>query len=84
MCNVCRSLFIFSRVRVTPSLVLCVMFVDRCLSLVEFVLLDLSFMCNVCRSLFIFSRVRVTPSLVLCVMFVDRCLSLVEFVLLDL
>ena len=40
MCNVCRSLFIFSRVRVTPSLVLCVMFVDR-LSLVEFVLLSL-------------------------------------------
>ena len=44
MCNVCRSLFIFSRVRVTPSLVLCVMFVDRCLSLVEFVLLVLCVM----------------------------------------
>ena len=45
MCNVCRSLFIFSRVRVTPSLVLCVMFVDRCLSLVEFVLLDRLVLC---------------------------------------
>jgi hypothetical protein len=34
-------LFVFSEVRVTQSLVLCVMFVDRCLSLVGFVLLNL-------------------------------------------
>ena len=43
MCMFCRSLFVFSGVRVTLSLVLCVCFVDRCLFLVEFVLLDLQF-----------------------------------------
>jgi hypothetical protein len=32
---------VISGVRVTRSLVLCVCFVDRCLSLVRFVLLDL-------------------------------------------
>jgi hypothetical protein len=32
MCVFCRSLFVFSGVRVTRSLVLCVCFVDRCLS----------------------------------------------------
>jgi hypothetical protein len=31
MCMFCRSLFVFSEVRVTLSLVLCVCFVDRCL-----------------------------------------------------
>jgi hypothetical protein len=34
-------LFVYSEVRVTLSLVLYVCFVDRCLFLVEFVLLDL-------------------------------------------
>jgi hypothetical protein len=33
MCMFCRSLFVFNGVRVTPSLVLCVCFVDRCLFL---------------------------------------------------
>jgi hypothetical protein len=32
---------VYSGVRVTRSLVLCVCFVDRCLCIVEFVLLDL-------------------------------------------
>ena len=41
MCMFCRSLFVISEVRVTRSLVLCVCFVDRCLFLVRFVLLDL-------------------------------------------
>ena len=41
MCMFCRSLFVISEVRVTRSLVLCVCFVDRCLLLVRFVLLDL-------------------------------------------
>ena len=41
ICMFCRSLFVFSGVRVTRSLVLYVCFVDRCLSLVGFVLLDL-------------------------------------------
>jgi hypothetical protein len=36
----CRSLFVFRGVRVIPSLVLCVCFVDRCLFLGGFVLLD--------------------------------------------
>ena len=44
------------------SLYVC--FVDRCLSLVVFVLLDLQFICMFCRSLFVFSGVRVTRSLV--------------------
>ena len=35
----CRPLFVFNGVRVTPSLVLCVCFVDRCLFLMGFVLL---------------------------------------------
>ena len=43
ICLFCRSLFVFRGVRVTPSLVLCVCFVDRCLSLEEFVLLHLQF-----------------------------------------
>ena len=43
ICMFCRSLFVFSGVRVTRSLVLYVCFVDRCLSLVGFVLLDLQF-----------------------------------------
>ena len=43
ICMFCRSLFIFSGVRGTRSLVLYVCFVDRCLSLVGFVLLDLQF-----------------------------------------
>jgi hypothetical protein len=30
MCMFCRPLFVFSGVRVTRSLVLCVCFVDRC------------------------------------------------------
>jgi hypothetical protein len=33
MCMFCRSLFVFSGLRVTPSLVLYVCFVDRCLFL---------------------------------------------------
>ena len=41
ICLFCRSLFVFRGVRVTPSLVLYVCFVDRCLSLEEFVLLHL-------------------------------------------
>ena len=41
LCVFCRSLFVISEVRVTRSLVLCVCFVDRCLLLVRFVLLDL-------------------------------------------
>ena len=36
MCMFCRSLFVFSDVRVSPSLVLCVCFVDRCLSFCHF------------------------------------------------
>ena len=43
ICMFCGSLFVFSGVCVTRSLVLCVCFVDRCLSLVGFVLLDLQF-----------------------------------------
>ena len=58
------SLPIFSGVRVTRSLVLCVWFVDRCLLLCTFS---------------VFSGVRVTRSLVLCVWFVDRCLSFCTF-----
>ena len=38
MCMFCRSLFIFSVVRVTRSLVLYVCFVDRCLFFVLFLL----------------------------------------------
>ena len=85
ICMFCRSLFVFSGVRVTRSLVymyvlqivvcfqwcscyqifsLYVCFVDRCLFLVVFVLLDLQFICMFCRSLFVFSGVRVTRSLV--------------------
>ena len=37
MCMFCRSLFIFSEVRVTRSLVLCVCFVDRCLSFCSYI-----------------------------------------------
>jgi hypothetical protein len=37
----CRSLFVFSGVCVIRSLVLCICFVDRCLSLVGFVSFDL-------------------------------------------
>ena len=44
------------------SLYVC--FVDRCLFLVVFVLLDLQFICMFCRPLFVFSGVRVTRSLV--------------------
>ena len=43
ICMFCRSLFVFSGVCVTRSIVLFVCFVDRCLSLVGFVLLDLQF-----------------------------------------
>jgi hypothetical protein len=48
MCMFCRSLFVFSEVRVTQSLVLCVCFVDRCLFFCTF-----SFgHCVVCSSSF--------------------------------
>ena len=53
MCMFCRSLFVFSGVRVTRSLVLYVCFVDRCLFLVGFVYPIFSFMCMFCRSLFV-------------------------------
>jgi hypothetical protein len=68
---------ILSRVRVTRSLVLCVMF---CRSLFVFsrvhVTRSLVLCVMFCRSLFVFSSVRVTRSLVLCVMF---CRSLFVF-----
>ena len=43
ICMFCRSLFVFSGVHVTRSLVLYVCFVDLCLFLVGFMLLDLQF-----------------------------------------
>ena len=43
ICMFCRSLFVFSEVRVTRSIVLYVCFVDRCLSLAGFVIFDLQF-----------------------------------------
>jgi len=64
----CRWLFVFSEVRVTRSLVLCVCFVDHCLSRN-----CLPFRCTWVHPHF--SEVRVTRSLVLCVCFVDHCLG---------
>ena len=96
----CRSLFVFSGVRVYSIFSLYVCFVDRCLFLVVFVLLDLQFymyvlqivvdlqfICMFCRSLFVFSGVRVTRSLVYMYVLQIVVCSLVYFsvyVLLDL
>jgi hypothetical protein len=79
----CRSLFVFSGVRVARSLVLCVCFVDRCLS---FCLLSFGH-CVVCSSsmygfwllLWYLQTFRVTRSLVLYVCFVDYYLSFCLF-----
>ena len=48
----CRSLFVFSGVRVAPSLVLYVCFVDRCLSFV---------FCTLCCLVFFDLRILITP-----------------------
>ena len=73
----CRSLFVFSGVRVALSLVFCVVF---CRSLFVFsgvhVALSLVFCVVFCKSLFVFSGVRVALSLVFCVVF---CKSLFVF-----
>jgi hypothetical protein len=78
----CRSLFVFSGVRVARSLVFCVVF---CRSLFVFsevrVARSLVFCVVFCRSLFVFSEVRVARSLVFCVVFCRSLFVLVVLVI---
>ena len=84
MCMFCRSLFVFSEVRVTRSLVLCVCFVDRCLFLVGFVLLDLKFYVYVLQTVVCFQWGLCYSILSFMCMFCRSLFVFSGFVLLDL